>query len=496
MQGLTPSSASSGSTQVGRRLRRSRVADILVIAACSVVALVATAERPNILFVIADDLSACHTGPYGCKAARTPNLDRLAKEGAVFRNAFCDSPSCTPSRGAILTGRPIWQLGAAGNLWSHWPGTDAVYPDLLETAGYRIGLQGKGWSPGSHERSGRKHNPAGPNVPFTKLLADLPADKPFCFWFGSANPHRTYDPGSGLRRGFDPAAVEVPPFLPDTREVRSDLCDYLAEVEDYDRELGALLDELDRTGRASNTLVVATSDNGFPFPRGKANLYPHGTRMPLIVRWPGRVQPGVVLEDFATLSALAPTFLEAAGLPVPTNMSARSLLPVLLAGKAGQADPSRDRVYVGRERHADVRAGDLGYPSRAVSTARHLYIRNFAPGRWPAGDPPTYGDCDNKGDITSSPSKAAVVATKDTERARFFERAMAKRPSEELYDLSADPCALTNLATAASAAPARGKLAADLEAYLRKTGDPRIVGDGDIFDRYDYVRGNPGKRKP
>lgn len=456
----------------------------------------ALAERPNILFVIADDLSACHTGPYGCKAARTPNLDRLVKEGAVFRNAFCDSPSCTPSRGAILTGRHIWQLGAAGNLWSHWPGTDAVYPDLLEAAGYRIGLQGKGWSPGSHERSGRKHNPAGPNLPFAKLLADLPADKPFCFWFGSVNPHRDYERRSGVRRDFDPAAVEVPPFLPDTPEVRSDLCDYLAEVEDFDRELGTLLDELDRSGRASNTLVVATSDNGFPFPRGKANLYPHGTQMPLIVRWPDRVKPGLVIEDFTTLSGLAPTFLEAAGLSVSSNMSASSLLQLLLAGKSGLVDPYRDRVYVGRERHADVRAGDLGYPSRAVRTAQHLYIRNFAADRWPAGDPPNYGDCDNKGNVESSPSKAAVVATKDTDRGRFFELAMAKRPPEELYDLATDPCALTNLAAAAGAAPVREKLAADLEAYLRKTGDPRILGTGDVFDRYEYVGAAPRRKKP
>ena len=131
-----------------------------------------------------------------------------------------------------------------------------------------------------------------------------------------------------------------------------------------------------------------------------------------------------------------------------------------------------------------------------LRTNDFLYIRNFAPDRWPAGDPPNYGDCDNKGNVGSSPSKAAVVATKDTDRARFFDLAMAKRPAEELYDLTNDPCALTNLATVAGAAPVREKLAADLEAYLRKTGDPRIVGDGDVFDRYDYVRGNPGKRKP
>jgi N-sulfoglucosamine sulfohydrolase len=433
--------------------------------------------------VIADDLSWCHTGAYGGAAARTPNMDRLAREGVLFRNAFCDSPSCTPSRGAILTGRHIWQLGAAANLWSHWPGTDAVYPDLLAGAGYAVGLAGKGWAPGSFKRSGRTHNPAGPATGFEPLLARLRPDQPFCFWFGSSNPHRTYAPGSGIRAGFDPAAVEVPPFLPDTPEVRSDLCDYLAEVEDYDREIGVLLNQLDRSGRASNTLVVVTSDNGFPFPRGKANLYDHGLRMPLIVRWPGRCAPGTVVETPVTLSSLAPTFLEAAGVPVPAAMSARSLIPLLAGGGTGDG-----RVYAGRERHADVRAGELGYPSRAVRTTRHLYIRNFAPDRWPAGDPPLYGDCDQKTNIEGSPSKAAVLAAKNAGDARYYELAMARRPAEELYDLTVDPCAMTNLAARADLRTLREELAADLEARLRETGDPRVLGGGEVFDTFENSR--------
>ena len=433
--------------------------------------------------VIADDLSWCDTGAYGSKAARTPNMDRLAREGVVFRNAFCDSPSCTPSRGAILTGRHIWQLGAAANLWSHWPGTDAVYPDLLADAGYGVGLTGKGWAPGSFKRSGRTHNPAGPAVGFEPLLARLRPDQPFCFWFGSSNPHRTYEPGSGIRAGFDPAAVDVPPFLPDTPAVRSDLCDYLAEVEAYDREIGVLLNQLDRSGRASNTLVVVTSDNGFPFPRGKANLYDHGLRMPLIVRWPGHVAPGTVIEAPVTLSSLAPTFLEAAGEPVPAAMSARSLIPLLTGGAAGG-----DRVYVGRERHADARAGGLGYPSRAVRTTGHLYIRNYAPERWPAGDPPLYGDCDQKTNIEGSPSKAAVLAAKDEGQGRYFDLAMALRPAEELYDLSSDPCAMTNLAARADMQALRAELASDLEARLRATGDPRVLGGGAAFDAFEHSR--------
>lgn len=437
--------------------------------------------QPNILFVIADDASWAHFGAYGNKAVQTPHFDRVAREGMLFHHTYCASPSCTPSRGAILTGQYIWRLGAGGNLWSYWPNAAPLYTDLLREAGYAVAHTGKGWAPGDFAQHGRKDNPAGPRVAsFDSFLDTVKANQPFCFWFGSQNPHRTYTKGSGLRRGKKLESTEVPPFLPDTPEVRSDLLDYYSELEDFDQELGALLSTLEKRGRAGETIVVVTSDNGFPFPRGKTNLYDAGTRMPLAIRWPGRVAAGSVCAELVSQTDLAPTFLEAAGLKLPTVMTGKSLLP-LLQRKAQK----RDEVYFGRERHVSKgRAGNVGYPSRALRTKEYLYIRNFAPERWPAGDPPLYSDIDQADSIAGSPSKQAVVESK---AGPFFELAVGKRPAEELYLLARDPHQLTNLAGHPAQSALQTRLRQQLEETLRKTGDPRVLGKGDEFDRYPFV---------
>ena len=140
--------------------------------------------RPNILLCIADDASWHHFGANGDKVVRTPNFDRVAREGVNFRNAFCSSPSCTPSRGALLTGQSFWRLQEGANLWSRWPTNFAVYPELLAKAGYHVGLKGKGWGPGDFKYYGHAANPAGPATKdFGTFLANKPAGKPFCFWF-------------------------------------------------------------------------------------------------------------------------------------------------------------------------------------------------------------------------------------------------------------------------------------------------------------------------
>ncbi|HXG60155.1 MAG TPA: sulfatase [Planctomycetota bacterium] len=439
--------------------------------------------RPNILFCIADDWSWPHAGAYGDRTARTPNFDRVAREGVLFTRAFCASPSCTPSRAAILTGQAIHRLEESGNLWSTLQARFEVYPDLLEKAGYAVGLQGKGWGPGDFRPGGRSRNPAGPSVKnFADFLRSLPAGKPFCFWFGSGDPHRPYERGSGRAAGYKLEEVSVPPYLPDTPEVREDLLDYYFEVERFDRQVGELLRALEASGRASNTIVVITSDNGMPFPRCKTNLYDSGSRMPLAIRWPGRVQGGRTAEPFVSLADLAPTFLEAAGLPVPASMTGRSLLP-LLEGRPDPAD--RTRVFLGRERHANVRKGDLSYPARAVRTAEWLLIRNFKPDRWPGGDPEKhvavgpFGDCDN------SPTKEQILARRDQDLGRFFLLAFGKRPARELYDLARDPHQIENVAERHPDVVAR--LEAELLRWMSETKDPRAADpDDDRWDRFPY----------
>ncbi|PYJ81632.1 MAG: hypothetical protein DME22_20680 [Verrucomicrobia bacterium] len=454
-------------------------------------------SRPNILLCIADDASWWHFGANGDTVCRTPTFDRVAREGVNFRHAFCSSPSCTPSRGALLSGQDFWRLEDGANLWSRWPSKFAVYPDLLAKAGYHVGLKGKGWGPGDFKQGGREHNPAGPAYKdFATFLKSVPPGKPFCFWFGSQDPHRPYERGAGVKSGHRIEEVTVPPFLPDTKAVRSDILDYYFEIERFDRDVGEMLKLLEQTGQLDNTLVVVSSDNGFPFPRGKATCYDAGTRMPLAIRWPPRVKGGKVVEDFVSLTDLAPTFLEAAALKPLPEMTGRSLLPLLTSGKS---DPARDKVFFGRERHANVRASNVAYPIRAIRTSQFLYLRNFEPDRWPAGDPPLYGDVDEHLSIDGSPSKQAVVEHGDKpDVKRLFDFAFGKRPAEELYDLSRDPWQMNNVATESRYTETKAKLHAELDRYMIETKDPRASGKGAEFDRYyyvNYVTGN-GAGKP
>ncbi|MFZ4985099.1 MAG: sulfatase [Blastocatellia bacterium] len=463
------------------------VACALLMGLMSVTGHLEPTGRPNILLIIADDWSFPHAGVYGDQVVRTPNFDRLAREGALFTNAYTASPSCTPSRAGLLTGRLIHQLEDGGNLWSVLAARFAVYPDLLEKAGYRVGHTRKGWGPGNFEEGGRVRNPAGPQFQsFATFLSEQPAGEPFCFWFGSQDPHRDYVKGSGRAAGMRPELVRVPPHLPDTPEVRGDILDYYFEVERLDREVGELLTLLEKSGQLDRTLIVMTSDNGMPFPRAKANLYDSGTRMPLAIRWPERIRAGQVHQGFVSLTDLAPTFLEAAGLPVGPEMTGRSLWPSLSGGR----EPARGEIFLERERHANVRRGDLSYPVRAIRTADFLYIRNLRPDRWPAGDPEKYHSVGRYGDIDDGPSKQQLLA--DHRYARYFRLAMAKRPPEELYDLRRDPGQINNVAGQIRYRARQRELSRRLDHWMRETADPRATVDDDRYDRYRYF-GPPAK---
>ena len=266
------------------------------------------ARRPNILFVLADDQSYPHAGAYGCRGIRTPAFDRVAREGVLFNNSFCASPSCTPSRSAILTGRQMWQVEQAGLLYGTIPAKYPLVTHLLEDAGYRVGYTGKGWAPGDWQAGGLKRNPTGKEynsrlytpapregldtrdyaANFADFLRERPAGAPFFFWFGSTEPHRIYARGAGQATGHKLDEVTVPAYWPDTPEVRADILDYYAEIEWMDQQLGRALRSLEAAGELDNTLIVVTSDNGMPFPRSKVNLYDRGVHMPLAMRWGSR----------------------------------------------------------------------------------------------------------------------------------------------------------------------------------------------------------------
>lgn len=431
-----------------------------------------SSPRPNILFAISDDQSFAHTSAAGDPVVRTPTFDRIAAEGVRFTHAFCNSPSCTPSRGAILTGQECYRLEEGVNLWSALPAKFQTYPDLLEAAGYHVGYTRKGWGPGSLEVGGRSRNPAGPRFDdFQTFHAALPEGAPFCFWFGSTDPHRGYDKGSGLASGLRLDDVIVPDFLPDVPDVRSDLLDYYFEIQRFDRQLGEIVAFLEQRDQLSNTIVIVTSDNGMPFPRAKADLYDFGSRVPLAVRWPERVSSGRVVTDFVSLVDVAPTILEAAGLRPLPEMTGRSFLDVLASGSAGRVDPDRDHVVLARERHTPWRAGRVGYPMRAIRTDGHLYIRNLEPDRWPAGDPPIFGEVD------PSPTKDFVREGEGTaDFGQYFQAAFAKRPPEELYDNALGSSQISNAAGLDSLASVQESLAERLDQHLLATSDPRALG--------------------
>ena len=270
--------------------------------------------RPNILFLFADDWMWPHASIAGDPVVKTPVFDRLAREGVLFRNAFVAAPSCSPSRAAVLTGQWHWRLEQGANLWSSVPAKFPVYPDLLEKAGYHVGFMGKGYGPGAN--GDRPRNAAGPRYrDFRAFLTTRPQGQPFCFWFGSTDPHRPYAWESGVRSGMDLQKVKVPPYLPDCPTVRKDICDYYGEVQRFDHQCGEILAALEATGELDNTLIVMSGDNGWPFPRSKATCYDTGTHQPLAVRWGGKIKPGRVVDDFVSLADLAPTFLEVGRVP-------------------------------------------------------------------------------------------------------------------------------------------------------------------------------------
>ncbi|WP_299533614.1 sulfatase [Ulvibacterium sp.] len=451
--------------------------------------------RPNILFLIADDWSYPHAGAYGNSVVRTPTFDFLANEGAVFENAYCAAPSCSPSRASILLGRYPHQLESAGNLWSIIPDKFPNWMSLLKQSGYLTGKSRKGWGPGDFKAGGYEHNPAGKDYPdFKTFLKDRKDNQPFAYWFGSGDPHRIYETNTGVRSGMDQDRVNVPGFLPDTPCVRNDILDYYFEVERFDRESGNIIEVLEQQGLLDNTIIVMTSDNGMPFPRAKATLYDYGTRMPLALYWKDHIEGGKRIGDFMNFIDFGPTFLDAAGLEIPEAFSGNSLLELFDEGNGPKTD--RSKVFVERERHANVRKGDLSYPSRAIRTKEFLYIKNFEPDRWPAGDPEVHQSVGQYGDVDNSISKFQIMAMEGKPSDEdYFHLAFGKRPMEELYVLADDPYNLKNEVDNPKYKKIRDELSKELKNWMEHTNDlrakePQTTYWDNVFYTPDYQMKN------
>ncbi|MHB1483607.1 MAG: sulfatase family protein [Saccharofermentanales bacterium] len=458
-------------------------------------------KRPNILFALADDAS--HFGIYGHAFVSTPNIDKLAQEGILFTNAFTANPKCAPSRASILTGMHPWQLEEACNHYGIFPAKFPVYPDLLESAGYWTGYTGKGWAPGDFIRGGFKRNPAGNAynsvslIPpenslisrcdyhgnFLDFLSKKPSESPFCFWYGCLEPHRHYNPGEGIRAGKKLEDIDyIPSYLPDNDVVRSDFLDYASEIDWFDLQLGKIIDTLKETGEYENTLIIVTSDNGCPFPRIKGQMYEQDFHLPLVACWKNMTEGGRVIDDHVNFIDFAPTFLEAARVTVPETVTGRSFIDIFKTNKSGVVDKERCVSFFGREKHDVGRKGDVGYPVRCLRNDKYLYIRNFEPERWPAGDPETwFPNCDG------SPTKKEVLRLYAEGDVVSFQYCFGRRDLEELYDITADPECMKNLACEDEYLEIRQSMWKQLENELIRTNDPRISGNGDIFDRYEYT---------
>ena len=361
----------------------------------------AQSKPPNILFAISDDQSWMRAGAYGDKATKTPAFDRIAREGVLVNYAYTAAPSCAPSRSAILTGRHIWELEEGGILLGILRAKFKVFTLLLEDAGYELGATGKTWGPGRLEGWTRKifgktvdsHRISDPPpgiratdyaANFEEFIQERDKEKPFFFWLGTSEPHQRYDVGAWKRAGKKLEDARLPPWLPDD--------------------------------------PVTRGDHGNPLPRSKCNLYDGGTGVPLAVRWPSKIPAGRKVDDFVSLTDMAPTILDIAGVPIPEEVSGHSLRPVLESSKSGRVDDSRDFVVTAFERHTVARRNAVGYPMRALRTHRYAYIRNYEPDRWPAGDPdynaPPQGFY---GDVDRGATKTFLIEkSQDPKMRRYF----------------------------------------------------------------------------
>ena len=380
--------------------------------------------RPNILFCIADDQSYPHAGAYGCGWVNTPSFDRIAEQGMLFTAAYTPVAKCCPSRSCIVTGRNNWQLEAAANHVCFFPPKFKTYAEVLAEKGYFTGHTMKGWSPGvalteageRRELVGPAYNRVKTDPPteyisgvdyaanFEDFLEEVPQGQPFCFWAGSIEPHRAYEYGSGVSKGgMSLSNIDrVPEYWPDVDTVRNDMLDYAFEVEYWDGHVGRMIRALEERGLLENTIVIATSDHGMPFPRVKGMPNQIANRVPLAVMWPGKIEAGSLVKDFVSFADFAPTFLELAGIPFEESgmheMEGSSLIPLLTGEKGARG---REIMVFGKERTDIGRPGDAGYPSRGISDGEYVYVMNFFPDRWWAGNPET-GYLDTDGSPTKS----------------------------------------------------------------------------------------------
>lgn len=409
----------------------------------------AQTKRPNFVFLISDDHSNPHLGCLGTPV-QTPNLDRLASEGTRFNHCFVTSAQCSPNRSSILTGCSP-HTTSTSRLHTPMPDWEPTFIDQLRAAGYFSGAFRKVHQGASFDK--RTWDFQGANQPFDKFFDALPKDKPFYLHMGFTDPHRPYKRGK-YPVMHDPAKVIVPPFLPDTPEIRDDLADYYNAIARMDADCGQVLKLLQDRGLADNTLVFFTGDNGMPFPGAKGTCYEPGINVPLLARWPGRIPANATKSEMIAHVDLAPTWLEAAGLQPTKKMQGRSFLPLLTG--TGSYTP-RDAVFSERNWH------DNYDPIRSVRTKSHKLIFNALP-QLP------YRPI---GDLRDSPTWASYVAQARAAKLKpqHVRLQQPVRPVVEMFDLEKDPFEFNNVVDNPQYTAVREQLKLKLSDWMHETSD-------------------------
>ncbi len=470
-----------------------------------------TQAKPNFLFIITDDQSWEHTSKAGYGFVKTPNFDRIANEGVYFKRAYATAPSCSPSRISILTGQYIWTTKSGALLFGDWPEPEKDNPyhtfqDILATNGYFTGFTGKAWGPGFFHRQRHKSNPAGLafndkkkqpirddisvwDLPanFEDFLNAVPEDQPFSFWIGSYEPHAPFMPSDVSRFADAQGESYMPGILPNVKITREVLSSYLQEIEWFDRDLGNILEVLEKHGHLDNTVIVVTSDNGMDMPRAKPQNYEYGVRVPLAIRWgDGVPYPGRDIDDIVSLVDIAPTFLEIAGVEISEQMVGQSLLEIMQSDRAGVVDNTRNAAFSAYERHSPWRPGTETYPRRAIHTEHYVYIRNYLPDRWPAGEPPRFAEANSS--LLVDETQGKILEDGSGKKGRvikfYLDKLAQKRPMHEFYDLRADPNQFHNLAEIEDYAQLREALEKMLDTELERTGDPVHNGYPEYFEQF------------
>lgn len=436
-------------------------------------------RKPDIVVFLADDLGRADCSPFGGKEVPTPNMDRLAKAGMTFTHAFVASPSCAPSRAALLTGLDPMRNGAMLN-HSRARADAKKWPAYFRELGYETAAIGKvahyaqvteyGFDDASHFRY---HQDDCVEAAVKWLEARKPG-KSLCLLVGTNWPHVPWP----KETRFDPIGSKVPPTQVDTKETRLARARYSAAVANADRDLG-LVYAAARKHLGADMLFLFSSDHGAQFPFGKWNGYDAGIRTPLIAVWPGKIKPGATSGAMVSWIDILPTCLEAAGGAPPTGLSGKSFLRVL----RGEKESHRDKVFV-------THSGDGAmnrYPLRAVRTRDWKYIRNLDP----AAEHHTHVDLGKAGSDGRDYWDSWVAKAKTDPAALAVVRRYHHRPAEELYDLAADPWELKNLAADPAHAAKLKELRADLDAWMKDQGDEGLTTERNLPDPQPKKKGKP-----